>query len=69
MSSLMNFTPQERAELQLPHLVALAEKVCWAGLSFVGRVMVCKRRSFTQPQGMDIHTFKLLGVVPSGTHL
>lgn len=26
MSSLMNFTPQERAELQLPHLVALAEK-------------------------------------------
>lgn len=28
MSSLMNYTPEERAELQLPHLIALAEKVC-----------------------------------------
>lgn len=26
MSSLMNYTPEERAELQLPHLIALAEK-------------------------------------------
>lgn len=25
--SLMNYTPQERAELQLPHLIALAERV------------------------------------------
>lgn len=28
MSSLMNYTPDERAELQLPHLTTLAEKVC-----------------------------------------
>lgn len=27
MCSLMNYTPQERTELQLPHLIALAEKV------------------------------------------
>lgn len=28
MCSLMNYTPEERVELQLPHLIALAEKVC-----------------------------------------
>jgi hypothetical protein len=27
MCSLMNYAPEERAELQLPHLIALAEQV------------------------------------------
>jgi hypothetical protein len=27
MCSLMNYTPDERPELQLPHLIQLAEKV------------------------------------------
>lgn len=46
MSSLMNFTPQEREELQLPHLVAVAEKVCW-GCCMWGWAMVCNIHSLS----------------------